>query len=66
MRGEFGLLTVNELRDQARVSRQLIYREIADGRLIPTRIGGRTFFAQADIDAWLLSCRRSATNRRAS
>ena len=50
-------LTLNELRAKlGGRSRSAIYLDLAAGRLPkPLKLGGRIYFPEADVDAWLSS-----------
>jgi excisionase family DNA binding protein len=42
------------------IKRSMLYKEIAAGHLIATKIGDRTIFRAADVDDWLNRGRRAA------
>ncbi|UHC19449.1 DNA-binding protein [Methylobacterium currus] len=46
------LYSVEEFRAAYGLSRARTYEEINDGRLIARRLGGRTFIADCDAEAW--------------
>lgn len=47
------LMTINEFRDWARVSRTHVYRELAAGSLEAIKVGSRTLIRTDAANAWL-------------
>lgn len=52
------LLTLNEVADRLRVSRRTVEREIAAGRIRPTRVGARTLVTQQELEAYVAAASR--------
>ena len=57
------LLTKAEAAQRAKVSEKTITREIAAGKLTPTRIRGAVRIAAEDLEEYLKKCRSAATAR---
>ena len=55
--------TIEEAANEAGVSTSTIKREIADGRLIPTRIRGCVRIAREDLEGYIKQCRSVPTEK---
>ena len=49
------LLTFSEVQATITMSRSFVYKEIAEGRINPIKIGKSIRFAKSEIDKWVLS-----------
>lgn len=47
------LYTIKEAMEILRISRANLYRLIADGEIQPLKLGGRTLFAESELDRFI-------------
>jgi len=60
------LYTAKEAGEQLRVSAATVLRQAKLGRIVLTRIGAHNFFTEADIQAFVESCRRTPDREAAA
>lgn len=49
------LFTVKEVLAKLKITRATLYRYMAQGKITPVKLGGRTMFKESDLDAFIQS-----------